>query len=477
MTTWYGTPTFTHGQVLSANAHLNALATCIQQLNDLALGNDVPFSGHVLGHADTDELLQVANAWLLHQNDLFMVCLTIPAGARVQVAINAATIYDHTAGGTDEFVDTTLDISGLALTVATFVEVQLLTTARGGLLPWALGETTADDLFPTFNPATDFVDESVPTAAQWQALSTYVDNLHRRIVFPRPVQTMAHVAHDAGAWCARFRRTGRYLLYRVRLEPPWEHGAGEDSDRATYCTLRVGRSPATLVTVKRLRVGHCHATMEAYDWDGGSTLYDFWGALDNGQAVDLDAYGFTAAEELYLQIDTTVSTPQDGGEAWLRYALVVTGGTPALPGWQALPTWTPVTDYVRGDTAGQAKTVWKLLTDLAILRANSSSRNYPCRVALPDDAYLIDEHWMVRTARWLHYTNQHGINPMLYYWGNEVNWEGTPVETAIALPDAAIHGALNFAAYDLNLADGLYPGTLYRLEGVTVAVEAEEGGA
>jgi len=478
-------PTFTQGQVLSASAHLNALQAYVQALRDDFSGVAMPFS--------SEYKTRICTFALRHKYDYLSYSYEILSGslaAKIQISIAGVWTdvpgSEHTGAGTYLGVD--VDISSLGLTVDEFYEVKVEigyeTWAQGRVTVHYLAETQAD--FSGFATLPDFTDGMTPTAAQWQALSTRAAALGALIATPQPT---GQATYEQYVWPTAYYRMvrgtfnhrGRYLAYRFygfRSD-----NRDEDDEHWTDNSIEING-----VSVLRRRVGGGNAPGSAapgedyafvdareYEWEGVLDLNTYPGTLALG-----DFYRWT-----YRM--TSVGGGTGGGEglggsnanAGLLYLYEIPDETAATSGWTNFVSWAHG-DFVQGDSLSPQ--VQTLVDNLNLLSASTQYANY---------ATVMDRGtgpgyglYGIRRWRWLHYRTDPQDNrshaddddpydPMPPAGTRTIDAEPVLIytykgdEKRVSLSDAYY----DWLALDLDSAEGLVPGTPYKLENVRYALE------
>lgn len=445
---WTTPPTFAQGQPLSAGAHLNSLATAIQVLLDDTLGFQLPFSGF-----ETVPVWDWAIEWtgaIRHRYDRLDWAYQIMNSTSAKITINGGDVPGTSNSGAGTYSGQA-DLSGLGLAAGEFYEIAVDTGADARVRPWLLAETV-DLSYPSLAA---FADESTPTAAQWQALSDYADVLADELNHPyAPVMRTRRTSGNM--FTGTMYHRCQYLAYEIAIQAPYYRSdyPALSGDRYTEAHVYLDGTE-----VARFRVGD--------DWGAGPGLpvqEQYVGGASvshvfSGQ-IDLDTCGVPlvlgATYTIHIEI-TRTGVWGDLGWGRLYKLAEIPAAAPALAGWVALPTWAHG-DYVYGDST--AKQVATLKTDLELLQAVATYHNIPCVSQRAGDDWRF---YMRRRYRWLHYRNAAGESPKIGY-----DYAGETQEAS--LPDAESA----WQVYDLESAEGLWPGTEYLLAGVTYALEDVE---
>lgn len=518
----YGSPpTFTAGQVLSASGHLNALQGYINALHDDFVGVNLPFCG--LHQVDSWRWTYNYSGIIRHKYDLFDYKIEILAGGDsegpVEIRIDGKTVPGSSHTGIGTHSATGVDISSLGLTVGNFYEVTLYGPTGPRMAVWLMRETATLSL-PTLAA---FTDDTTPSAAEWQDLSDYATVLANGLQRPQQLglatyysnfsagnQTADRAVHLKGT--ANHR--GRYLAYSITVVPPYHRqdytgdtiiGYDEVGDpvlapepwspRWTNALVRIN---GYLVMV--LRNGEQDLTVPAGVYKefrahygvGNCPAETFTGELD------LDTYALSSGLVIGDDYEITVSiesTTDGAGNGGVNYLYEVPGSAPALAGWSDFVTW------VHGQMVwgsefiafGDARAL-DIKDNLEALGALLAAENFPSPIAYSwhDSSDINDPaHHMnlfgVRRWRWLHYVTlpQHSSSESpTHDRANEIysapvivyNYKGKEVSvtldnTYVDDEDTKTWVSKGWQAKDLDSVEGLYPGTVYRLENVRYALE------
>jgi hypothetical protein len=162
MSSVYGAvPTFTHGQVLSASGHLNALQDYVQAVHDDFLGLAVPCLAPVdVPRASwTRPYLGI----LRHKYDTLDYKFQVNSGT-LTLMLNGIALTP--ARGVGTWSAASVDLDALNLTVDQFYEITLSGSGRGTV--YLMRETNPRSALALAS----FDDGTIPTAAEWTALST-----------------------------------------------------------------------------------------------------------------------------------------------------------------------------------------------------------------------------------------------------------------------------------------------------------------
>jgi hypothetical protein len=460
---WPGAPAFYAGQVMSASAHLNRLARCINYLYGITGVAAAPLSAfELVGYHRNSYIFWEGE--VRHKSDTLSVSFVTNGQSfrlriridEVLVSTGADTMY---AAGSIHTVD--VDISGAGLAADQFyhLKVEAYDEPVGGdhceacyILAIDVAETL--DISGVLPTLAAFDDGDVPTAAEWQGLSDYADALHSTAIAPVvPIPSLwgksvfvdglgdpvlTDLFHGGSIHYAR------YLLYQVQRR----------TSRTTY-DIHVRINGLTQATID-------DATMPrtASESELGPTGY--W--VYTG-SIDLEALGLTIGELYEIAVE--------GNEGEDPYELYANGildylyesATPVglSGGWVTPPTW-EAHDYVTGDSG--AKPVQQLRDDLISLGTNIAFRNRGTHIRY---GKAIDSHgttifssgyWFIHAHQWLHYNVEDSSATLVYFFNG---WKSVPLSADD--PDGT------WVSFDLSAQEGLIPGMIYLVRGVNYAIE------
>ena len=485
-------PNFSDGQILSASGHLNPLQAYVQALRDDFAGVAMPFS--------SDFYARVCTFVIRHKHDYLAYRYVIfSGGLAASVQINVGGTWQtvpgstHTGAGTYDSAGT--DISGLGMVVDEFYEIKVEigyeTAAQGRLTVVSMYERPTLYGLAALSP---FYDSQVPTAAQWQALSTRAQVLGSYIYAPQPLGQRTWDAssnEDGRAWLAQVLGTlnhrGRYLAYSFqalrsdnRLDDP---ESPDNGDHWTDCGIKINS-----ISVLRRRTGGASAPGSAAPGED----YLFTDAREQTYTgvLDLNTYpGDLTIGTNYLWEFVTDSVGGDSGggpglggsnaNAGLHYLYEIPDEVASLPGWTNFTAWTHGL-YVRGDSG--TPQVQTLIANLNLLASNLNTQNW---ASVMDRG--VGPAWGlygIRRWRFLHYrtdprdnrSNADDENPYDPLPGqNERQITADPVliymhkgeEKRVSLTDAY----QQWQVVDFESSEGLAPGVPYKLENVKYAIE------
>jgi len=428
---WPGTPVFTAGQYISAAGQLNALADAAHLIFDRVTGPHTPFtgarvdSGRSIAYAVRHRLNTLT--WLLELNG---TCHLELDGA--QVAGSARTGAGLTLAAAD--------ISGFALPAGQFYTLALVVTA-GDVVLWHLAET--DEIgYPALAA---FTAGTTPTAAEWNALSTYLETLNAVTAYPQPPFTAG--AGDVNPYGDGLRIWYGSMLHRTNTL------AYDVAGRAPYNKCDGGGHWLT-VAIKVRAIG-------APGWTTVAT-HTATNRLDPERftgTADLSGAGLTFGDLYLLAVDLASCPVWDvsGKKGQVHFLAEITDAAPTVGGWIAPQT------FAYPDTLGALTTLTNDLTALRVQHGgvpyNLAAHPYPGDLTLP--AGSAGAYEGIRRERWLHYLcASEDAEPRLVYTG--ADGEGVSV---------SLEAAPTWQAADLAAQAGLYPGMRYRLQGVTYALE------
>jgi hypothetical protein len=462
-------PQFADGQVLSASVHLNALASNIVAVKDDLLGVQPMFVG-----------VYQWEFWgvIIHTSNTLAWWYEISDSQTVQIKINNIVIADATHTGPGEFSGVS-DISSLGLEIGHAYWVYCTSSADATkLIVWALRETTAV-VVPTL---ATFDDETIPSGAEWNTLSTYLDDISNVLTVPYPIftRTDTNVNPNNGQGyniAGSIVHRCKYLRCNLALRAPMYD---EDDDGHAYTELKVYIDG---VEYAHFRNGgnNDEITGTRHYWFHGSGGGDFhsWDEL-----VDLTDAELTPGQAYKVYLAIGVHGGLGFGPA--KYANMYYFGEspgseePANPeGWTDLPEWAHG-DYVR--SSGDK--------DISLLKENTA-----CLGALLGDhgsapvrrsVIGVGQDWFYSgSRRWRYLLYKNESRPLEE--DEDPPYEGADhVEIAAILAYAhnsqETHVQLEstegyvYRAYDLDSAAGVFPGTIYLLSGVLWALESPYSG-
>ena len=415
-------PTFTQGQVLSASAHMNTLNRYIGSVRDDCFGASIPFIGRGLNmirhHWDT-------LAWY------------IEAAEAGTLTYDGNVVASWAGAGTETG---TADISALGLVVGAFYEVNV---TGDGAKVYQIYETTT----PSYPSLATFNDGTTPTAAEWQELSDYADELGDMLSHPYALSTRWR-QRGAVTLAAGCLHRARYLYVESRITAPDLHNS--------EATLTVVYDPG----------GAGETVLGAWTTAGGLAIEEY---LDLETLVPALAFGDIYNLELQYTDAGGVGPPD-----FVLYAVYETPCTAsacdeAQATGYANPTAWAHGQYVYGSTSDP--NVQQTVDNLEALDDVVQPVNWACPLRNEGEGASNAFLFGVRHRRWLHYMSNAYIDEdgetviedgVLAY-----NLRGT--ETTVNLPASPVSG--DWLAADLDRVDGLWPGTPYHSGGVSYAIE------
>lgn len=414
-------PTFTAGQVLSASAHLNTVNRYIGSVRDDCFGTSIPYIGN------TTNIIR--HRW----NTLTYYVIANGAGA---IIYNGSTVASWASSGTKSG---TADLSALGLTVGNFYSITVTGTNP---LIYQLYETTT----PSYPSLATFADGTTPTAAQWQDLADYAEELGDMLNHPYSLSTRWR-GRSATTLACGVTHKARYLFIDALI-------IASDDGPHTSASLQFMYDPLgpaqqiinTWSTTNRLRLrAYIDMTTEvpalsftdvynfSLHWSGDG-LPDFW---------------------LYAVYETPCNASSCSHAQATGYAN---------------PTMWEHGDYVYGSTSDPK--VQQITANLAALDDAVTPHNWACPLRYEgDNAFLFG----VRHRRWLHYMSASYVDddtgdtvqetPVLAY-----NLRGA--ETTVSLIPSSTEG--QWMAADLDSVEGLWPGVSYHIGAARYAIEDVE---
>lgn len=531
--TWQTPPVFVASQPISAEGHLNGLANLTNALLGAYRRNLTVWPGGVRDAYNWDAL-QVGDQWrrvfdgiIRHRADTLSwgVRVNKDSGLALEIRITygtSTTTSTVAAGSGLTTASGTIDVSAQSGFYPAIIDVRPLSGGspvgtRGDLevWPWYLCEVDP----PSFAALHRFYTGDTPTAAQWQALSDRLTDLHEQAGDIAGVW----LAHDplltpnkttAGTVVHR-NETIMYDL-RVRIPAVWPTGDPENNQQEYATLVAVVRYNDEVIGARG------YGVIDSATLPGTVVMKDatYFSAgqrvrLQSGQLIQLGSKA-TATFTGCTQIEGGWRDPVVGD--WLhhepdlvadpepefvaysgqfsltgltltegtRYQVTVTAyyndhswGTntvgavrclllaeapsvnPTLTGWTAMPT------FAQGDAvagAGSVKTVRDNITWL-------SSRMVLFNDAAPRRYWWQGPVTMVREKRWLHYFCSYdeaadGDPP-----SPEIQWAIGKEWRSARLP----YEPNKWLKYDLDRAERLYHGTAYRVLLPGWCLEDEQG--
>jgi len=467
-------PVFYSGQIFSATVHGNALQAYVQNLSDDINGIQMPFMGvYWLGD------LEYTYEWSGRIRHKFNT-LRYWVKSAAQILVNNTVVQEFSAPG---WHSGTVDLSALNLSIDGIYEVRV-TALNGQFRVLLLAETTTLTL-PTL---ASFADGTAPTAAQWNDLCAYASILAQSRMLPQPTYAQhVQTAPWSRQWTGVFpfygtlQHRARYLAYSITVHAPYHasrYGNGFDHDGYLdeYDHLRryqyvnndeqwgIARLYINSELIAKFAAAHVFSPMPTGPDFGefyrevrghGAPSYTFtsdeYGLLDlETYAPDLE-YGQVYSLVVHY-VDSTHWDLYDSCRVNFLYEV------PALQpphGWRQFRPWQHGS-IVRG-TSDSVPAIGDLINNLQQL-SSVLPFNYPTRLVRGTT-----EAFGLRKWRWLHFeiTPESSENnaTLRYYYNNE--------ERSIILK----HKQGEFGVFDLESAEGLYPGTRYTLYNVLWALE------
>lgn len=434
-------PTFTDGQILSAALHLNALQRFVQEQHDELLSVQMP----VTGIADADRVWTGA---IRHKvNSLDYVVKVTTTRQHLTLAVNGGTAATLSGVG---LKTGTIDLTGLGLAADAFYLVTV--TADHDYFEVHLVRERSAASYPAL---ASFADGTTPTAAQWQALSTYADTAQATLGGPSAVgswDARSHTPVSEYIWAGTLNHRCRYLAFGFLLRAPYNPA---DDGGLPYIDGYIGVNGTGVV---RRRCGRNEPSPSAsYDFDQTADGEKLWTGL-----VDLETYpapggaGLAIGEDYLLTFGAYDSTTYDLftlGRLQYLYETPDPAGE-ALAGWTAWETWSQG-DYVAGSS--NSGTPNRKITAIRnnLLALGAAAPTYYNPAARQMDEYNL---FGCRKRRFLHYRSS---------GQTAITWTARGKEQQSGLPEAIDW----WLTLDLDSLDGLYRGVGYRMEGVLYAIE------
>jgi len=447
MTNWIDPPIFTHGQVLSATYHLNTLSTIAQILFDELHGVNTPFIG----------AKNYWTGWVRHEQNTLWYILEVEGSATVRVAENV--VLSLSAGSYSNSVD----LTALNLIVGQFYMVDV-TGENFSVV--GLYETLIEVPPSSFSA---FIDEIVPSAENWNEISTSLTKLRYRCIRKHPGFVLEKLGHTP--FIGTIVHQNRYLYAEVHLLNPQTR---ENGNEERYCSATFYVDG---VMVAFVRIGDCGGggvgpppwyTECRQRYGGASESFRFSIDLDHASWPGL---GLTLDRGSPYTIMMGIDGHSGGPDVRLFALEERPESTPTLATWHAMPVWGHG-QYVRGNSGEENIS---LITTNVLALQNSSMHFNPCiRNWVRGSDYL----YFTRHHRWLHYTQETvDHEPLLFY-----TFTAEVGQQMVTLPKAWhgewkddngkwIGGSQVWKVYDLDSAQNLFPGVSYMTSQVMAAVE------
>lgn len=444
---WNGTPTFTSGQILSASAHLDTLSKCVGQVYDRVFGYSTIFSG------------QSKNATTLygmrHKSDLLHI--TCDFTGSFTVKINNTTVL-NVASGTSYDGEVNISALGIALNELYGINV----SGTGSLAVYALYERVVT----TYPTLVAFTQGTTPTAAEWQALSTYAEALNTDTSLPmHPTNLFFDYADCDFYGCAIYR--GGMLNIRLMTTRNYNSEQGAHPKHKNDALIYINGTLAATLTNNNEADGYGPAHR-----------------IEKSVTINPASYGATlgAIYKIHIFFDT-VSVPEMAvGICFsdLQQCEEVPVAVPTLAGWTSMTDWTHG-DTVNGSTT--SKTVKPIRDNMVLLNPVRAPYNFACMASRQ-----VMDNLNEKDRAPLRFIRKHRF--LLYYY-NFTGVEGVDTPPAITIKygvektyvdkegrkiyvpyEQSLDEANNtWKVLDLASIPGLWPGTPYELFNATLALE------
>jgi hypothetical protein len=499
-------PVFSAGQVLSASAHLNALQSYVQAVRDDFVGVAMPFSsatGQLIAHTGPGETsITSYHFGLRHKFEYLSYSYTVTSGwgehrIRITDGVVNVLVPNSTQRGPGVWTGTDVDISSLGLTPDAFYDISIEqdyeTWVAGALYVTLLCETQGATGVPPFTALPTFSDLMVPTAAQWQALSTRATGLGAQTCAPQPTGQCTWDS-DGTARLGPHRKVRGTFNHRSRYLAYFFTAMRSDNRDENFLHWTDGIVKINGVAVLRRRVGGANAPGTAAVGEDylfvDARGYAFSGVLDlNTYPGNLVLGTDYTWEFTYDARGGGYQNPGDlavggsNGTIGLHYLFEYTDNSDALAGWTAFVAWTHGLNVLGNSGSPQVQT---LVGNLNLLNTVTNYHNYASvmdRGVGPGNGLYGLRRW-----RYLYYrtdpqaklseasaeghydplppagTRTIASEPVLIY-----TYKGK--EKRVTLTDAYY----KWYALDLDSVEGLLPGVPYKLENVKYAIEDVAG--
>jgi len=454
MPIWESPPIFSDGQPLSASAHLNTLAHCIQLLHDDALGWQPPLSNARYG-----------SPWygaIRHKYNSLEYKIHIEDGGTTHITYNGVEIVTKVWTVDGDFSGT-VDLTSLGLTVNSFYFLEMTHTGSSGHASMVhIWEVMPASILPFVPTLISFTNETVPTAAEWQALSDYATAMHTILSHPYVPTLRTEKFLNEKGWIGTIEHRCQYLMYEFTLQATTY---SESREYGNTARLFANGEVFALFHVQHPFIEDAPPTVYVENHDiPRPGEYTFAGALD--LSIWLPSLVLGVPYFIELEADSTyngggVGDYTGGSHVNVDQLCEAPGGIDILTGWQSLPTWEHP-DYVYGSTT--AKQIQILKENLELLGSTFVYRNPACTKNR--------QNWDWRFAfqrrhRFLHYYCDEGADVIRGdAMPSKIGYERNGTQEA-TIPD----GNHEWMMYDLDSAQGLYPGTNYLVTGARYAIE------
>lgn len=413
------TPNFVSGQAFSATAHGNALQAAVQAIADCTTGVRLPFDGVV----NSETPVWYWNGVLRHKSDsAFSYHYEITAGSgNVYISINGLPVPGAQQSGVGQHTGTT-SLSTLSLIADQFYEVKVWGDADVYYKVYYLCEGYTPLL--TAPDPTLFIDGETPTAATFQSLSAFTDELAFQASAPNAAVNQNYARTEylntRNIFTGTIKHSCRYLAYSLELQGP--HGQADTDVRWTVARIYVN---GTLVA--KFCAGHNSAGADGAEFyreslGNGSHKQLFSSDKPEHGLIDLDTYapGLVMGANVIIQVTVSDNMYWDlYDQGWLYFIYETPSSAEAIADWLTLPNWEHG-DYVYGTPAGAEPAVKNISDNLVLLAPLVALTNYPSRLIggqLSGVGGSLDSLYCVRKWRWLHFKRA-----VLYKTGTETDF-------------------------------------------------------
>ena len=423
MSDLYGAlPAFADGQVLSASAHLNALQRFITLAHDDISGISAAVSGSAM-------------AAIRHQWNTLQYRLIRRAGT-VTIKYGATTVKTFSTGPTNVEITGTADLTSFAFTVNNFYEL----TVEGDCTTIFLREIHTS----AWTTLASFASETVPTAAQWQALSDLAGEIAAVLDVPQALAERARedvllAHHDPYLWKYSLVHRGRYLHWDFKAQDSYYESDCPEPHDPHYVRIRLLANGVQVYNAEWNRF--------------------YWRRSGDVDLTTFPSAGLVIGESYTLTLEVSYAEAcdaQDAGqfEAWALYEYP--DDADGIAAWTPFKEWSHG-NFVWGSTnpIANAKRIKIIKDDLEAMATTIEEVCY-ASPKLSRDRLL-----GVRRRRFLFYKTADDKSCT-------INWSYRGEDQQVTLPESSTA----FLGVDLDGLEGLYPSTPYWIgEGALYAIE------
>ncbi len=425
-------PSFAQGQALSATFHLNNLQRYAQGIRDAFCGIQTPFVGNVKTTPEDEYEAAIRHK----KNSLYYEVEIETDNAFATLYIDETLTATFSGNGS---YSGTIDMSAMAENQFYIVSIR---DGSGGSVRMNILREYEIASLPTL---ASFADGTTPTAAQWQALSTYATTLSE-VMLP-PVAPMPQVIPHLWPplFSGRISHRCRYLAYRWYQLKPFD---------GTYVSTRIKVNGNTIMH----RRNGAATSDPTVDFAQSTNADAGWSGL-----VDLSVYAGSLAqgEEYVITVEEEDDGSYDSGFVRMDYLYESPSSVQTVSGWTSLENWAHG-DYAWGSAnpGPGTRTIGDIKSNLELIGSLLSTYLNPASVPY---LYGAGKHFGPRSRRFLHYRNYAGET-------GKISWTYRGETQTVGLPSAED----DWLALDMDSLEGLWINTLYQLDGMRFAIEDNE---